>query len=351
MFPKRLLLVSTVALLLLPAAALTTSAQAAEVDREWREEQRALEFSLLPNGFESESVRDSELGDDRFITKYDLDEARLRMNYISTETGNETVLTMDTTFLALVEFRDSTGDGRYGFGDEIIQRIPLSEMEGSIAAEPFVTGGRTATASYSFPTDPDGNNSSLPIGPEGTPLIPGGLEITFRVVPSTIVFDGSKVTPLDIMFQITVDRFPFDEQGTRLAFETRLVANQPIGSADWADRTLAARDGFFQSFFSWSRSAEVDGNERAVTATTLAHGATPTTTPEDGRSDLSIAFAYPRGEKIVHDPVVGVMRTQGIADEVVERLLTGDWLLYSLGLVATLVAVGVPAGLRLRQDR
>lgn len=337
-------------IVVLPVLSLGAAAQTEALDREWREEARKLSFETLSDGFRGESVRESEIGDDELVARFFLDEGRLRVRYVSTEPGNESVLTMDLGFLGLVEFRDTDADGRYGFGDRSVQRITIGDMEGaSVVSESFLTNGHAATVSYSFPnrsSSEASNDTVPPISDDEPSLLPGTLLLRFYMVPTTQTFGGSTVTPMDIKFDIEMTDFPYREAGTKLALETRFSASESVRDAPWRDRALEIGDGYFRGFLGWTRTAMVDSNPRPVEVSTLSHvpGA-----DEDRGSSVAMAFTYPAGDKIVHDPQVGIVRYQGDLGEALRDLVEGNWLLYTLGLVVTLAAVGVPAVIRLRQ--
>lgn len=333
-------------LLVVPALGAPASAQEVVLDSEWRQEERDLTFTRVAEGFLAKSSRESDLGNDELDISFILDDGTLRMDYVSKEPGNETVLVMKYTVLSLVEFRDGDGNGRYGFGDEVVQRIHLEDMDHSHSAEPFLSDGRVATATYTFPDDED--NDTGPLGDPRPGLLPGHLALRFYIVPTTQSFGGSQVTPLEVKFDVEIDRFPFEGEAddTVLALETRFEANRPIGNAEWTDDALQVPDGYFRGFLSWTDHAEVDDERRPVGVTTQSFVSNG---EDEDSSSRTVAFTYPQGDKIVHDPEMGVVRYQAAFVDVVERLVRGDWLLYGLGLVVAVLAVGVPAGIRLRE--
>lgn len=342
---KTFLVFVCICLLALPAAPMAAAAEDPEVDEEWREERRTLDFTRLPdgNGFEAESTRESDLGDDELMVRYILDRGMLRVRYVSTEPGNESLLSLDLTALALVEFRDRNQDGGYGFGDDMVHRIPVDSMQRPrISIEPFLSGGHLATATYDLPMEQE--NESGPLDDPRSSLLPGHLILRFYMVPSTQTFEGSDVTPMEVKFDIELVDYPFRQPGTMVALETRFEANRVIEDAEWNERAMQVPDGFFRGYLSWTGEAEVDGQTAPVTVTTLSYVAGE----ESGQSRV-VAFAYPAGESIKHDPEMGVLRYQAPITDIIEHLVQGNWLLYGLGLAVTVLAVGIPAGIRLRE--
>jgi hypothetical protein len=204
-----------------------------------------------------------------------------------------------------------------------------------------LSGGRLATVTYDLPDDREEDGGLVGQRPN---LLPGTFTLRFYMLPTTQAVAGTQVTPLEVKFDLEIHRYPFREPDTMLAVETRFEANQALEDASWSDRAIEAADGYFRGYLSWTGDAVVDGRDEPVIVTSVSQVA-----GEEAERSRFIAFAYPAGDRILHDPEIGVLRYEAIVQDLVERLVQGDWLLYGVGIAMTALAVGIPAGRRLRE--
>ncbi|MCJ2519851.1 MAG: hypothetical protein LN412_02740, partial [Candidatus Thermoplasmatota archaeon] len=61
----------------------------------------------------------------------------------------------------------------------------------------------------------------------------------------------------------------------------------------------------YEGFFGWSKMAEVDGDPAQVNST-VSNVETELEPEGDLEVERTIVLSYPRGEEILHDPVLGV---------------------------------------------
>jgi len=161
---------------------------------------------------------------------------------------------------------------------------------------------------------------------------------------------GWVVGPSEIKYDIIIKDYPFKENDSYLALDTALSI--PEGPVTPFNRELEGERpeqgeppvfmergvGFEKSsasmFFSWATNVTVDGEEHNVTAEYSGW------LDDEGRTVDMVSFIYPAGEKIYHDPKLGVadlLEDSGdTALEFVEMLLS-----WSTGLGVGLVVVAV----------
>lgn len=168
-------------------------------------------------------------------------------------------------FDALLEFVDDDGDQTYDVGERIVQRVALRDQEatvwGSLQYERF--------ASYALPNG-------------------GNLTVRFNVTPPG---------PLDATkFDIILLNFPFEQEESRIALGLHARAETPLilGTVDSLPAAVGHGSGAVP-YLSWISEAAVDDNATLVRAS--VH------TTNDGH--VVIYWAYARGARIVHDPVIG----------------------------------------------
>ncbi|MBW3582281.1 MAG: hypothetical protein KY455_04185 [Euryarchaeota archaeon] len=313
------------------ATAGAASAQADDTDEAWREEPRELEGRAMADGFSLMSRRDSELGSDRIEVSFSVDDASLRYSFVSLEEGNETVIVTRLAFLALVEFRDRDEDGRYGLGDEAVQRYDLATLDARMApAEPVLEGGFAAVATY--PLENRSRGDEGPLGGDTPELVPGELRFVFRMSPEVRIAPSGRVAPTEVAIDVALDRFPFQEGDTQVALETRFASNRPLVDVTDAASGLSVGEGVFSSRYAWP---EMDAPPAAVLA-------------EDG---AVVAFSMARETASLGPLRLGAARTVGVPEEVVRFFTEGEPWVYATGALVALVAAGVPAVMRLREVR
>lgn len=212
---------------------------------------------------------------------------------------------LDVRFDTLVEFSDEDGDGRYDVGEPVVERFALRSTPHRIVPD---RANATRTVAYEL-----GNTSQL-----------------------SLVFDlgtdhaEQVATKLDVV----VEGYDFESPNTRIALGSQVEVEGGVEHTTRDGRpVVAGQQGDEVSYLSWAPTVAVDGEQRAVASSVHVDAAEPT-------ESAVVYWAYPQGERIVHDPTLGVQ--DAIRD------LAGALTPFALGLAATLGLLGVGYAARTR---
>jgi hypothetical protein len=142
---------------------------------------------------------------------------------------------------------------------------------------------------------------------------------------------------------LVVEDFPWTRTTTRLALQASIETGGPVthvtdpaqrgymGENEAGVETCSAEQS---GFYTWVRSAEVDGVDQQVRARVSADS-----------EGTELTFNYAQGESIVHDPKLGIpVVDEGLFD-VMERLVP-----YLAALGIGVVVVGAAVFVRRRSD-
>jgi hypothetical protein len=164
------------------------------------------------------------------------------------------------------------------------------------------------------------------------------------------------LSPMEVKMDIFIEGYPFVAADTDLALEIRVRVldgydvseahpsrDVQEGYSGVDEREIVVSAGELATFFAWAETATVDGAERPVAVTDLRFE------PEEG--EWSLAFVYPQGQRIVHDPKLGVVSQafEEIVTRPKEPTLTPDPFLFSLSLVVLAILVLAAVSLRRRR--
>ena len=161
---------------------------------------------------------------------------------------------------------------------------------------------------------------------------------------------GAEHRPQEIKYDVIIDDYPFQGTNTQLALDNVVSMPELLPFPFLRDhlehrfskeeldamreRTLGYEQSSASMLFSWAGNVTVDGAEHNVT--TQYSG----TVEGDSKTVETMSFIYPAGDRIYHDPTIGVFDLLEEAEEAavdfVEMLLS-----WSTGLGVGLVLVAV----------
>ena len=310
--------------ILIGASLLVPILQAQDETDAWEQDARRLVFQQTPDGFRYESTRDTDLGNDVIEGSFSTQNRHYSVMYLDRAQTNMTPLRLNVAFEGLIEFQDLDGDDAYSLGDRIVQRQRLVDLAAPAQkVEHLASGGERATYEYSL-SDLD------PGSPDAT------LSIAFTLFPRPQAIGEQTVPPTRAHTQLSVTNFPFQNETSRLALESRVFGSGPLEEAPNAfyvsgsDRRL---------IYEWPGQSTVDGDSRPVHVTLLGtsgQNTNPSMTP------AVVLHSYERGETLTYQPVIGPERENPEQQNaIVEFFAHGDWRLYGLGVLAAFALVGV----------
>ncbi len=226
---------------------------------------------------------------DRIRVRFTADVGELRLDF--TPPGNETVeVELQLTLEALLEYVEEEGVGTADLRLLGVQEFPIDEMLFTPpAVQPFEEG-YVITIRYTLPP---------------TDL---SLEFTFWVFENETRVGDSLVRPTEVKFDIDISFFPFETLESSLALIVELKTEvEPQVNFTGTQAELEAIGERYSTFFRWAKNATVDGGEARVTSKILSATTELEGLPEvELEVERTIFLSYPRGNRIVHDPVVGV---------------------------------------------
>jgi hypothetical protein len=212
---------------------------------------------------------------------------RIELEYKNQMESKNATIRLAVSFRQILEFEDIDGDGGFGPFDEVVSTYDLSGAEyGNLQYQErntmdnqkiHMVTARTMNGTFTMVTHLSGTQA--------------------RIGSGTLSPDFAK---LDFI----IDGFPYLRQNTRLALRTMLETQAQIAiMQNSSDRAyLGENEGGVEAqmrettaFFSWVRTASVDGMDKPVKVTT--------TTDAEG---TCLYFSYARGENITHDPKLGL---------------------------------------------
>ncbi|KXB04061.1 hypothetical protein AKJ48_03430, partial [candidate division MSBL1 archaeon SCGC-AAA261O19] len=230
------------------------------------------------------------------------------------EEGREVELEYEVEFDAIIEFADNNGNGLYDEGEEIYEY----DLE---------------DASF----DPIQNTSENVSGVTVYTITMQTSDGVFKAIVHTsgkpITVNGENVTPNEVKIDIEITNFPYQENNSKLALKTELdseleVEEEKREIEETDEEEVQVTSGNYGGFFSWKKTALVDGVSKPVKSTNISDD------PEEG--DRELYLIYEHGNKIVHDPKIGVRGA--IAGPIAEI----NWTTVIVAaIVAALVSIGV----------
>ncbi len=291
--------------------------------RSWEQDERRLSFQQTPDGFRYESTRDTDLGNDVVEGSFSTLNRRYSMSYLDRLSANMTPLRLDVAFEGLLEYQDIDGDDAYSLGDRIIQRQRLVDLPAPTQkVDPLLNGGQRATYTYALSVlDPESQDATL--------------QVAFSIFPRAETIGDQLVPPTRAHTDVNVEYFPFQNETSRLALETRVFAN---GALEEAPNAFYVSGSQRRLVYEWPGQSTVDGDAKPVHVTLLGTGGqrtNPAATP------TVVLHSYERGDQLSYQPVIGPEREEPEQQNVIaEFFARGDWRLYGIGIVAAFALIG-----------
>ena len=272
-------------------------------------------------------------GQDTDEIGYDLeaqDQLRIQMRFRAEGEGTQERLQMTLTFQRIVEYEDVDGDGELGAGDDVVSTY---DLEGAGYAQLQLQTRQTL----------DGKDEEVITASTSD----GVFSLVSHFVQTQARIQSGELAPNWVKMDFIIDNFPYQRTTTRLALQTQLQTEGPltfvqdplqreyIGDGEGA--VECNQDGV-ASFYSWKRSAEVDGVDAPVRARVSS---------EEGGTYLQ--FCYERGDSINHDPKLGLPVVDGTIGDGTFDLMAS--LIPYIGAVAIgAVVIGTSVAARKRRN-
>lgn len=258
----------------------------------------------------------------------------------------------------ILEFVDGDGNGTYDPGETVVQQVHLAQ-----AIRPFVefeaygpdwlpidvpfnwnqsweAGNLTQGAlSAEDPLLEEVWGFRVTVGAEAP--INFTMESFLFLQPS--VYRGIPLTPSELKLDISMRDISYAQEGTVLALELGLSSSQYRFQANSTGTagSLLTPSTAAEAYFRWNATATVDGETGTVGSTVVP----------SNESAVVLYLAYPRGESIVHDPVLGVVGK----GEVIPMPPNGEGppslALWQIGLISTVAVAMVVATFALLRRR
>lgn len=283
-----------------------------EVETEVGDKEVKIESTLSKEGAPKEI-------ENKFELEFDVDEkVEMELKYAEeVETENierEIELEFKVKFDSIVEFVDNNGDGLYDEGEE----ISVYELDG---AEFMLIDYVTNTI------------DNLTMHTISTQTTDGVFKATLHVAGRAMSVGGELVKPNEVKIDIEITNFPYQENDSKLALKTELESTMETEEEKREiegtnEEEVQVTSGNYGGFFSWKKTALVDGVSREVKSTAVSED------PEEGEKEFYLIYEH--GDKIVHDPKIGVRGA--IAGPIAEI----NWTTVIVAaIVAALVSIGV----------
>ncbi len=274
-----------------------------------------------------------------------------------TETGENQYAT--GSFIApygIVEFRDD-GDGVYDLaGDDVVSLMPLhADLDDHDGFYEQTGENGDSMIWYERPGYHKIQHDNA-LGPAGAELVTVSAQtdndvftLVMHISNSVIFAENVTLSPYEVKIDFIIQDYPYVANDTEIA----LLQILATGNAQWynghpenvSEAYQASLDEGAWAFdieggagyFSWLKYAIVDGTEVDVKESTLARFSAFNWTEEGSvHFDLKyVAFAYGRGDTIIHDPKLGFVFDGGIPP-VFEKIIRGSFGLF----VGTIVLFG-----------
>jgi hypothetical protein len=250
----------------------------------------------------------------------------VQMQYRNQAEAQAANVQMRVTFQRMVEYEDKDGDGQFGPGDEIASTYDLEtaswdDLEHGEEAGENGKKVHTITARTSD----------------------GVFAMVSHTTETRTMTQHGEVSPNLMKIDLVVEDFPWTRTTTRLALQANVATEGPVTHLpDPAQREymgeneagIETQEGGDTGFYTWVRSAEVDGATEQVRARV--------TGDVDG---TGLNFNYAQGDSIVHDPKLGVpLVDEGLFD-VMERLAP-----YMVVIGLSAIVIGASVFWRRRTD-
>lgn len=199
----------------------------------------------------------------------------------------------------IIEYQDLNTNGRYDKNDLTVSSVSLSDLD-------------FTDISYSNTTTPEGSVMYTIETHSSDKLF----ALIIYVVSNETSLNNNFLTPQEIKFDFIISEYPFTNQTTQLALVTRMTTRHQymiqektsngnqVSPVNERELNVSSQD--HSGFYSWVKMVNVDNDTYPVNVTIFSETAINSTSDEEPVSQTEIIFSYPQGEKIVHDPKIGV---------------------------------------------
>lgn len=278
------------------------------------EDKRLVKVSVASDGVKIELERESAVQEDKVEVTAKLPDAEFLLKYEGKAGENKTEMELQARFLALAEYRDANGNGRYDPGEPIVSVWALSP--GSEDEE--VDGNKpNGTVGWQSPTASDvteGGTSGKKIHAPGQLGTDGSFELVFWVFGDYVDLAGSTLKPTSVKIDVIIRDYPYQASDTALAMLLRIESKSESQLDRGHEEMDDDEEGVAASadlggapvslVFTWKDSAKVDGASSPVRTTTLRSEIETEQKNGESKDERKEQFAlsYARGSEIVHDP-------------------------------------------------
>ena len=213
---------------------------------------------------------------------------KVKVEYSSEVGSNETESELEVKVESLVEFEDVDGDGLLGDNDTIIQIYKFEDIGFSDLKQSSkdIGGGFTEYVINATTVD-------------------GVFTMVFTITETFTQSNGMILKPTGIKIDYIIDGFNYMSNTSRLALDSKVESSykvehsedSPDEENEFATNEAAIKtSGQDTAYFSWVKTAEVDGNTTDVGVVVR----------EASENSQELYFVYERGDLIIHDPTIGV---------------------------------------------
>jgi hypothetical protein len=250
----------------------------------------------------------------------------VEMQYRNKAEAQQANVQMTVTFHQMIEYEDLDDDGQLGPGDEVVSTYDLetASWDDLVHGEEAGEDGKMVHTITARTSD-------------------GVFAMVSHTTETRTMTQHGEISPNLMKIDLVVEDFPWTRTTTRLALQATIGTEGPVthigdpaqreymGDNEAGIETLEDGD---VGFYTWVRSADVDGASSQVRARVI----------EDGEG-TTLQFDYEQGASILHDPKLGVpLVDEGLFD-VMELLVP---YIAALGIGAVIAGVAVYA--RRRSD-
>lgn len=278
--------------------------------REGDEARRRVEVSRSDEGVVFELEKEDAASEEKVKIEFDTGDSELKLEFEREDEearGNDTVES-EATFeykvelMRLVEYDDVDGDLVLSDADNVTSEVDFDDVDWSVGDVEDISAGGEDGKTVTVTAD---------LGANGT------FEMVFYAFGDFAQVNATSLRPTDVKIDFVVDGYPWEGNDTRLALDLKIEvkSEHEVESEDGGTSVNATAEDI-SGYFTWAPTAEVDGVETNVTSdvyedTTKTE--TETETDDDGAEseaeverEQKLTLNYERGDRIVHDPVLGV---------------------------------------------
>lgn len=278
--------------------------------REGDEARRRVEVSRSDSGVVFELEKEDDASEEKVKIEFNAGSNELKLEFEREDeaaAGNDTVES-EVTFeykvelMRLVEYDDADGDLVLSDGDDVASEVDFDDVDWSVGDVEDVSADGVDGKKVTVTADLGGN---------------GTFEMVFYAFGDFARVNATSLRPTDVKIDFVVDAYPWQDDGTRLALDLKVEvkSEHEVESEDGGTSVNATAEDV-SGYFAWAPTADVDGVSTNVTSDVYEDTIkeeTESETDDDGAEseaeverEQKLTLNYDRGDRIVHDPVLGV---------------------------------------------